>query len=85
MIDEGMVIDELDSIKNMLIQPENSMIQPETMIELALSKINTFLDSLSEAWSVRITITDKDYEDYIEELMIAEMNSRLLDNGHIYI
>lgn len=77
MIDEGMVIDELNSIKNMLIQPENSVIQPETMIELALSRINSFLDSL--------TITDKDYEDYIEELMIAEMNSRLLDNGHIYI
>ncbi len=76
MIDECAVIDELDSIKNMLIQPKNSLIQSETMIELALSKINTFLDSL--------TITDADYEDYIEELAIAELNCRLLDNG-IYI
>lgn len=61
MIDEGMVIDELNSIKNMLIQPEQGIIQPETMIELALSKINTFLDSL--------TITDTDYEDYIFNLI----------------
>lgn len=60
MIDEGIVIDELNSIKNFLIPPENSMIQPETMIELALSKINSFLCSL--------TITDTDYEDYIMEV-----------------
>jgi hypothetical protein len=77
MIDEGMVIDKLDGIKNCLIQPENSVIQPETMVELALSKINTFLDSLTAA--------DNAYEDYIEELMIEDMNSRLLENGHIYI
>lgn len=77
MIDDAIVIDKLNGIKNFLTQPEQGIIQPETMIELALSRINSFLDSL--------TITDKDYEDCIEELMIAEMNSRLLDNGHIYI
>ncbi len=72
MIDEGMVIDELDDIRKCLIQPDVLV-----GIESALSKINSFLDSL--------TITDNDHEDYIEELMVADMNSRLLDNGHIYI